>query len=162
MKNGFGAGYLGGETCRRVSEHVNLWRWFFAPKQRDSCWFPFTDSESGFAPTGSAWCGRRRVMCDGKCNCAFRLFHLNASMSEGGAVNSVTGVPLGSGKRKANTQEDTMAAYLGNSTNRGALPDELRNDEVELGFAKDADLKVQMPSQHIRHIVRATWFQDTQ
>ena len=101
------------------------------------------------------------MMCNEKCTCGFRLFHLNASMTEGGAMNSVTGVPPGRGRRKANTKEDTMAAYLGNSTNRGALPDELRNDEVELGFAEDADLKVRMPSQHIRHIVRATWFQNT-
>ena len=94
-----------------------------------------------------------------KCTCAFRLYHMHASMSEGGAMNSCTGAPLGRGKPKANTQQDTMAAYLGISTNRGALPAELQNDEVELGFAEDADLKVQMPSQHIPHIMRATWFQ---
>lgn len=87
------------------------------------------------------------------CTCAFRLFHFNAAMSKGGASASCTGVPLGKAKRVANDQPDTVAAYLGSSTNRAALPSELQNDE-ELGFSEDVDLQVRMPSQPAAHVSR--------
>ena len=82
-------------------------------------------------------------MAPPRCTCAFRLYHFNACMQEGGALRSCLGEPYG---RKGSGHLDKEAAvdsYLGNSVDRASLPENLQDDpHYLLGFEEDGDLQV--------------------
>ena len=76
-------------------------------------------------------------------NCGFRLYGLHSAMLAGGALDSCIGAPLGSKRRASLDKDATMAAYLGSSLDRTALPSELQeDDDFLLGFSEDIDIQV--------------------
>ena len=81
-----------------------------------------------------------------RCSCAFRLYHFNASLTDGGAASSCRGESLGRKKRAELDKADVMAGYLGSAVDRAQLPAEMQSDELSVtGFEEDARLQVGSP-----------------
>ena len=68
--------------------------------------------------------------------CGFRLYHVAASLKEGGAAASCRGEPRGSAKAADLIKDNVLSAYLGASA-----PAEQENDAEPRGFAGDSDLQ---------------------
>ena len=82
-------------------------------------------------------------MAPPRCSCAYRLYHFNACLSEGGAACSRRGEPHGRRRTAELDKEAVVAGYLGSGVDRTSLPPELRDDPLcVLGFEEDGDLQV--------------------